>query len=270
MFHAIAKLISFSAALTLSGALGLAAALFGVGYASAGTITGTSQTFDSEIRQRLNAYEDWAVWNAGTLQANVTSGAGRINYSLTATPYASPATPLARDPGVAIFNTGNGYYVGGLSYVTSSAEGKGFTLTVPAQYANGSRLDLWLMTNGPVSADITASELSGSGTTVSLSPYQNYIVSFTSSGLTEDLTVSMVGRGNFNSAQGQMSFGAAALTPVSVPEPDLWIPLLMLLGGFIAYKIIEGIWWFYDTVRTLEDDFARKGEWTDLEDRWLP
>jgi hypothetical protein len=268
MFHAIAKLISFSAALTLSGALGLAAALFGVGYASAGTITGTSQTFDSEIRQRLNAYEDWAVWNAGTLQANVTSGGGRINYSLTAS---SPATPLARDPGVAIFNTGNGYYVGGLSYVTNSAEGKGFTLTVPAQYANGSRLDLWLMTNGPVSADITASSLSGSGTTVSLSPYQNYIVSFTSSGLTEDLTVSMVGRGNFNSAQGQMSFGAAALTPVSVPEPDLWIPLLMLIGGFLAYKIVEAIWWFYDTVRRLEDDFeSLRIPEGDLEDRWLP
>ena len=260
--------IAFASALTAVAVLAFALSLFGAGLAFGGTITGTAQTFDSEIRQRLNAYEDWAVWNAGTLQANVTSGGGRINYSLTAS---SPATPLARDPGVAIFNTGSGYYVGGLSYVTTSAEGKGFTLTVPAQYANGSRLDLWLMTNGPVSADITASALSGSGTTVSLSPYQNYIVSFISSGLTEDLTVSMVGRGNFTSAQGQMSFGAAALTPVSVPEPDLWMPLLMLLGGFIAYKIVEGIWWFYDTVRTMEDDFeGRRIPEGDSEDNVLP
>jgi len=224
------------------------------GITNAGTITGTAQTFDSEIRQRLSEYEDWGVWNAGTLQANVTSGAGRINYSLTASPYASPATPLARDPGVAIFNTGNGYYVGGLSYVTTSAEGKGFTLTVPYQYANGSRLDLWLMTNGPVSAEITASALTDSGTTVSLSPYQNYIVSFTSSGLTEDLTVSMVGRGNFNSAQGQMSFGAAALTPVAVPEPGYLIPLLLLVGGFCAYRIMELVWWLYDTLRSIDEE----------------
>jgi hypothetical protein len=260
--------LAFALALACAAVLGLAFSLFGAGMALAGTITGTAQTFDSEIRQRLSEYEDWGVWNAGTLQANVTSGAGRINYSLTAS---APATPLARDPGVAIFNTGNGYYVGGLSYVTTSAEGKGFTLTVPYQYANGNRLDLWLMTNGPVSAEITASALTDSGTTVQLNPYQNYIVSFISTGLTEDLTVSMVGRGNFNSAQGQMSFGAAALSPVVVPEPEYWLAFLLLIGGFVAYRVVETIWWFYDTVRTLEDDFeGRKIPEGDLEDRWLP
>jgi hypothetical protein len=200
----------------------------------AGTITGTSQTFDSEIRQRLFEYPDWAVWNAGTLQANVTSGGGLINPSLTAS---SPDTPLSLNPGVAIFNTGNGFYLGGLSYVTNSAEGKGFTLTVPYQYANNARLDLWLMTNGPVSADITAFSIGEPGTTVTIAPYNNYIVSFTSSGLTEDLTVSMIGRGNFTSSQGQMSFGAAALTPVAVDEPALCLltfaalpPTLMMVS----------------------------------------
>jgi hypothetical protein len=245
---------SFAFALALAGAavLGLAFSLFGAGMALAGTITGTAQTFDSEIRQRLSEYEDWGVWNAGTLQANVTSGAGRINYSLTAS---APATPLARDPGVAIFNTGNGYYLGGLSYVTSSAEGKGFTLTVPYQYANNRRLDLWYMTNGPVSADVTASTLSGSGTTVHLAPYQNYIVSFEASGLAEDLTVNMVGNGNFTSAQGQMSFGAAALTTVlAVPEPDYWLAVLLLLGGVLAYGAVSVVVWFGEMLRAIEDE----------------
>jgi hypothetical protein len=204
----------------------------------AGTITGTSQTFDSNIRQRLSSYEDWAVWNAGTLQANVTSGAGWINYSLVATPYASPATPLSLDPGVAIFNTGNGYYLGGLSYVTSSAEGKGFTMTVPYGYANNRRLDLWYMTNGPVSATITASTLTDSGTSVYLAPYQNYIVSFEATGLTEDLTVNMVGSGNFTSAQGQMSFGAAALSPIVVSEPSV-LPKCLLTGFCLTPMIFK-------------------------------
>jgi hypothetical protein len=247
--------IAFAFSLACAGVLGLTLAILVAGSALGSTITGTSVTFDSNIRQRLSPYEDWAVWNGGTLQANVTSGAGWINYSLVATPYTSPATPVSLDPGVAIFNTGNGYYLGGLSYVTSSAEGKGFTLTVPYQYANNRRLDLWYMTNGPVSADVTASTLSGSGTTVHLAPYQNYIVSFEASGLAEDLTVNMVGNGNFTSAQGQMSFGAAALTTVlAVPEPDYWLAVLLLLGGVLAYGAVSVVVWFGEMLRAIEDE----------------
>jgi hypothetical protein len=110
--------------------------------------------------------------------------------------------------------------------------GKGFDLTVPAQYANGNRLDLWFMTNGPVAAEVTASSLDGSSTTVHLAPYNNYIVSFESSGLAEDLRVSMVNSGTFSSAQGGMSFGAAALTPVAVPEPNL--NCLLSIVAFIS------------------------------------
>lgn len=189
--------------------------------ADAATITGTATVFNPEIRQRLSTYEDWAVWNGDSLQANITSGAGWINYSLVATPYTSPATPVTANTAAAIFNTGAGYYTGGLSYNTSSVDGKGFTLTVPYQYANGHRLDLWYMTNGPVSADVTASAFDGTTSTVHLNAYQQYIVSFEVSGLDEDLTVNMVGNGNFSSAQGGMVFGAAALTPVVVPEPSL-------------------------------------------------
>jgi hypothetical protein len=201
--------------------LALLVLFLGSRFANATTITGTAEVFNPEIRQRLSVYEDWAVWNTDSLQANVTSGAGWINYSLVATPYSSPATPLSVNSPVAIFNTGNGYYTGGLSYNTSNVDGKGFTLTVPAQYANDRRLDLWFMTNGPVSAEVTASSFDGSTATVHLDPYNTYVVSFSASGLTEDLTVAMVGSGSFSSAQGAMSFGAAALTPVVVPEPQL-------------------------------------------------
>jgi hypothetical protein len=247
--------IAFALALACTAIVAFSCSLFLADMAFGSTISGTSQTFDSNIRQRLSSYEDWAVWNGGTLQANVTSGAGWINYSLVATPYVSPATPVSLDPGVAIFNTGNGYYLGGLSYVTSSAEGKGFTLTVPYQYANNRRLDLWFMTNGPVSADVTASAFDGATSTVHLNPYQNYIVSFEATGLTEDLTVNMVGRGNFTSAQGQMSFGAAALTPVlAVPEPDYWLALLLLLGGVLAYATVGVVIWVREVLWALDEE----------------
>jgi hypothetical protein len=58
---------------------------------------------------------------------------------------------------------------------------------------------------------------------------------------------------------------------VVVPEPEYWLAFLLLIGGFVAYRVVETIWWFYDTVRTLEDDFeGRKLPEGDLEDRWLP
>jgi len=201
--------------------LALLVLVLGSRIANAGAITGTSTVFNPEIRQRLNAYEDWAVWNTDSLQANVTSGAAWINYSLVATPYTSPATQLSVNTPAAIFYTGAGYYTGGLSYNTSNVDGKGFTLTVPYGYANDRQLDLWFMTNGPVAADLTASSLDGTTSTVHLDPYNTYVVSFQASGLTEDLTVAMVGSGAFSSAQGGLSFGAAALTPVAVPEPSL-------------------------------------------------
>jgi hypothetical protein len=259
---------AFALALAAAAVLGLAFSLFGAGMALAGTITGTSATFSTDRPTALNLYEDWAVWNADSLQANVTNGAGWLNYSLTSS---SPATPLSNSPAAAIFYTGSGYYAGGLSYVSSNLDGKGFSLTVPEQYANDSTLDLWILANGPVSVFVEAVSGGDSSTPVVLAPYNQYRVSFTSSGLDAPLTVHMSNAGEYSSAQGGMSLGAAALSPVVVPEPEYWMALALLIGGFLAYRAVEVIWWFYDTVRTLEDDFeGRQLPEGDLEDRWLP
>lgn len=209
--------------------LALILVLFIPSVSFAGTITGTSTAFNPEIRQRLADYGDWAVWNGGGLQANITKGSGWINYSLVAIPYVSPPATLTHDIGAAIFNTGAGYYLGGVSYVTNSADGKGFSLTVPENYMNGSKLDLWIFNNGPVSSVVTASSDQESNT-VNLTPYGSFLVSFEASGLSSPLSVSMVGQGNFTSAQGQMSFGAAALSPIVVSEPS--VATNCLLTGF--------------------------------------
>lgn len=201
----------------------------------AGTITGTSATFSTDRPTPLNTYEDWAVWNAGSLQANVTSEAGWINYSLTSS---SPATPLSNEPAAAIFYTGSGYYAGGLSYVSSNLDGKAFSLTVPEQYANDSTLDLWILANGPVTVFVEAVSGGDSSTPITLAPYNQYRVSFTSSGLDAPLTVHMSNVGNYSSAQGGMSFGAAALNPVAVSEPSV-LPKCLLTGFCLTPMIFK-------------------------------
>ena len=194
-----------------------------VSVSKAVTITGTYEPFNQEIRQRLVDYDNWAVWGNGLPTANITSGAGDYTLSLN-----SPDTPTARDPAAAIFFTGEGYYAGGISYVTNSAQGKGFTLSVPAQYMEGNRLDLWLFNNGPVSSVVTASDFNGVNSTVNLTPYGSFRVSFEATGLSSPLEVSMVGQGDFTSAQGQMVLGAVALAPIAVDEPHASVLLTVL------------------------------------------
>lgn len=202
----------------------------------AGTITGTSTAFDSEVSQPLNAVDDYALWNAASLTANKTArpaNAGWIGYTMTAS---SPATPLSNAVAAAIFYTGSEYLTGGLSYApTSNLDGKGFALTVPQEYANGRQLDLWIMTNGPVSALIEAVSGEQASAPIMLGPYGNHLVSFTSSGLGAALTVYMSNVGEYSSAQGGMSVGAAALTPAAVPEPEYWLAGLLLLAGAAMY-----------------------------------
>jgi hypothetical protein len=249
MFHAIVKVVSFASSLVLAGALGLFASLFGAGYASGGTITGTSAIFSTDRPTPLNLYEDWAVWNADSLQANVTSGAGWINYSLTAS---SPATPLSNEPAAAIFYTGSGYYAGGLSYVSSNLDGKAFSLTVPEQYANGSTLDLWILANGPVAVFVEAVSGGDSSSPITLAPYNQYRVSFTSSGLDAPLTVHMSNVGEYSSAQGGMSFGAAGI--VAVPEPEYWLALALIIGGYLAYQAVSFVIWVRAMLGELDDE----------------
>ena len=213
--------------------LALAVLVLGSRIADAGTITGTSTAFDSDIRQRLVDYGDFAVWNAASLTANITKGTGAINYTMARSP-GSVSDPLSTYPAAAIFYTG-GYYAGGLSYSTSNGDGKGFSLTVPQPEG---KLDLWIMTNGPVSALVEAVSGEQTSSPIMLGPYGNHLVSFTSSGLEGPLTVYMSNVGNFSSAQGGMSVGAAAITPVVVPEPEYWLAGIILLAGAAMYWMI--------------------------------
>jgi hypothetical protein len=216
----------------------LAAVLVLSGSALGGTITGTSTSFNPEIRQRVNAVDDYAIWNAASLTANETArpaNAGWIGYTLTAS---SPATPVSNNVAAAIFYTGSQYLTGGLSYSTSNLDGKGFTLTVPQEYANGRQLDVWILANGPVGVLVEATSGGDTSSPIALAPYSQYIVSFASTGLSAPLTVNMSNVGNFSSAQGGMSVGAAALTPLAVPEPEYWMAGLMLLAGAGLYFVV--------------------------------
>lgn len=193
--------------------------VLGSASASAGTITGTATIFNPEIRVQLAGYQDWAVWNVQELTAGVTKGVGEIDYTLAAiTPFG--VAPLSNEPAAAIFNTGAGFYAGGLSYTsTPNVDGLGFSLTVPAEYANGHRIDLWILANGPVGVLVEAISGGDTSTPLMLDPFRTYALSFTAAGLQSPLAIQMTNVGAFSSAQGGMSFGAAAIVPI--PEPQV-------------------------------------------------
>lgn len=243
------RTISFALSLAAAGVLGLAASLLLAGSALAGTISGTSVVFNPDIRVPLAGYTDWAVWNTSSLTANLEAQTNLINNTLTRID--TEERPLSSNIAAAIYNTGAGYYTGGLSYTsTPNLDGKGFSLTIPD--ANDTTLDLWFLANGPVTIFVEAVSGGVSSTPITLNPYNSYKVSFTSSGLDAPLTVHMSNVGEYSSAQGGMSFGAAGI--VAVPEPEYWLAVALLVGGYLAYQAVSFVIWVRSVLTELDDE----------------
>lgn len=238
MFHAVVKVVSFVASLVLAGAMGLIASVFGAGYASGGTITGT-YSVDYRSPVLLVGAEDFAVWGGPSLTATATKNVGLLNYTL------SGSGEVAFNGYAAVFGTGTSWTPGGI-YWEGSQNGAAFGLQ--AELNEGSRLDLWILTNGPVSVSAVGSSYDMNGTpvvseAVTLPAFKYSLLSFTGSGLAGPLSVQMTGISESSSQAAQFILGGAAI--MAVPEPEYWLAGLMLAAGAGLYIVIVwGSGWF--------------------------
>jgi hypothetical protein len=77
---------------------------------------------------------------------------------------------------------------------------------------------------------------------IPIEPYRQTLLLLSAAGLESVLSVTLTSTSSVSSAAGQFVLGAAALTPIAVPEPEYWLAGLIILLGMLAY------WLFMSTV----------------------
>ena len=242
MIRSLLQTVAFAITLAVAAVIGLVLAIGGASYALGGTITGTAEYYDSPVR--LMGSDDFAVWGGTSLAASAVKGTGLIDYTLTGV--GAGESSLASGNYAAVFGTGTSWTPGGI-YWTGNQNGKGFTLTVPGDAMEGRTLGVWVFTNGPAGGRLIASGVGFDGSPVGMAPipiepYRQTLLLLSATGLESGLSVTLTSTSSVSSAAGQFVLGAAALTPLAVPEPEYWLAGLIVLMGMLAY------WLFMSTV----------------------
>jgi hypothetical protein len=78
--------------------------------------------------------------------------------------------------------------------------------------------------------------------------------SFTAKNPLDHLVFTLAVAGEPSLPLPSLRLGGVTAQVAAVPEPGYLIPLLLLVGGFIAYRIVELVWWLQDTLRSIEDE----------------
>lgn len=237
MIRSLLQTVAFAITLAVAAVVGLVLAIGGASYALGGTITGTAEYYDSPVR--LMVSDDFAVWGGPSLTASAVKGTGLIDYTLTGV--GAGESSLASGNYAAVFGTGTSWTPGGI-YWTGNQNGKGFTLTVPGDAMEGRTLGVWVFTNGPAGGRLIASGVGFDGSPVGMAPipiepYRQTLLLLSATGLESGLSVTLTSTSSVSSAAGQFVLGAAALTPLAVPEPEYWLAAVILLSGVGVYCV---------------------------------
>jgi hypothetical protein len=72
---------------------------------------------------------------------------------------------------------------------------------------------------------------------IPIEPYRQTLLLLSATGLESGLSVTLTSTSSVSSASGQFVLGAAALTPLAVPEPEYWLAAVILLSGVGVYCV---------------------------------